>query len=31
VLPEDAVSTKLTVDEKVTYPSIDIFSLNKIK
>jgi len=31
ILPEDAISTKLTVDEKVAYPSIDISSLNKIK
>lgn len=31
ILPEDAISTKLTVDERVAYPSIDISSLNKIK
>jgi len=30
ILPEDAISTKLTVDEKVAYPSIDISILNKI-
>ncbi len=31
ILPEDAISTKLTVDEKVAYPSIDISIPNKIK
>ena len=30
ILPEDAISTKLTVDEKVAYPSIDISIMNKI-
>lgn len=31
ILPEDVISIKLTIDEKVAYPSIDISSLNKIK
>jgi len=31
ILPENAIGTKLTVDEKVAYPSIDISSQNKIK
>jgi len=30
ILPEDAISTKLTVDEKVAYPSIGTSILNKI-